>query len=112
MGVGRRCLGLMTAPEETSPPAIVQRSTALSVELAQTGHDGDDGLRAIHGDPAFRAQHEFFLPTAARRRRGEIDVEEAVATAKLNDAKSLEEIVSWLKPKERMALLNDRALIG
>jgi membrane glycosyltransferase len=39
-------------------------------------------------------------------------VEEAVATVKLNDAKSLEEIIVWLKPKERMALLNDRALIS
>ena len=35
-----------------------------------------------------------------------------MATAKLNDAKSLEEVVAWLKPKERMALLNDRALIA
>jgi membrane glycosyltransferase len=112
IGVALRRIGLLTTPEETSPPAIVRRSNALSMELAQTGHDGDDGLRAIHGDPAFRAQHDFFLPAAARRRRGEIDVEEAVATAKLNDARSLEELLAWLKPKERMALLNDRALIA
>jgi membrane glycosyltransferase len=51
------------------------------------------------------------LPEAGRRRRGEIDVEEAVATAKLNDARSLEEACSWLKPKERLAVLSDRALI-
>jgi membrane glycosyltransferase len=112
IGVALRRLGLLTTPEESSPPAIVLRSNALSVELARTGHDGDDGLRAVHGDPTFRAQHEFFLPSAARRRRGEVDVEEAVATAKLNDAKSLEEILAWLKPKERMAVLNDRALIA
>jgi membrane glycosyltransferase len=112
IGVALRRLGLLTTPEETSPPAIVQRANALSIELARTGHDGDDGLRAIHGDPAFRTQHELFLPSAARRRRGEIDVEEAVATAKLNDAKSLEEIIAWLRPKERMALLHDRALIS
>jgi membrane glycosyltransferase len=112
IGVALRRLGLLTTPEETSPPAIVQRSNGLSVELAVTGHDDEDGLRAIHGDEAFRAQHELFLPSAARRRRGEIDIEEAVATAKLNDARSLEEINAWLKPKERMALLNDRALIS
>ena len=69
-------------------------------------------MRAIHGDEAFRSAHEFFLPAAARRRRGEIDVEEAVATAKLNDARSLEEASAWLKPKEKMAVLNDRALIS
>ena len=112
IGVALRRLGLLTTPEETAPPAIVQRSNALSIELALTGHDGDDGLRAIHSDAAFREQHELFLPSAARRRRGEVDVEEAVATVKLNDAKSLEEIITWLKPKERMALLNDRALIS
>ena len=112
IGVALRRLGLLTTPEEKAPPAIVQRSNALSIELALTGHDGDDGLRAIHSDAAFREQHELFLPSAARRRRGEVDVEEAVATVKLNDAKSLEEIITWLKPKERMALLNDRALIS
>jgi membrane glycosyltransferase len=80
--------------------------------LSQSGHDGDDCLRTIHDDAIFRSQHEVFLPTAARRRRGEVDVEEAVATAKLNDAKSLEEALAWLKPKERMAVLNDRALIA
>ena len=56
--------------------------------------------------------HEFFLPEAGRRRRGEIDVEDAVATAKLNDARSLDEACAWLKPKERLAVLNDRALIS
>jgi len=112
IGVALRRLGLLTTPEETLAPNIVQRSNALSLELASAGHDGDDGLRAVHGDTAFRLQHELFLPSATRRRRGEVDVEEAVATAKLNDAKSLEEAIAWLKPKERMALLNDRALIA
>jgi membrane glycosyltransferase len=112
IGVALRRLGLLTTPEETSPPAIVLRSNELAIELSRTGHDGEDGVSAIHADEAFRAQHELFLPTAAPRRRGEIDVDEATATAKLNDAKSLEEISAWLKPKERMALLNDRALIA
>jgi membrane glycosyltransferase len=112
IGVALRRLGLLTTPEETSQPPIVQRANALSIELAGSGHDGDDGLRTIHADAAFRAQHELFLPSAARRKRGDVDVEEAVATVKLNDAKSLEEIIVWLKPKERMALLNDRALIS
>jgi membrane glycosyltransferase len=52
------------------------------------------------------------LPDAPRRRRGEIDVDEAVATAKLNDARTLDEARAWLKPKEKLAVLNDRALIA
>ena len=47
----------------------------------------------------------MFLPEAGRHRRGEIDVEEAVATAKLTDARTLDEACAWLKPKERLAVL-------
>jgi membrane glycosyltransferase len=34
-----------------------------------------------------------------------------LAEAKLIDARTAEEAVSWLKPGERMVLLHDRALI-
>ena len=112
IGAALRNLGLLTTPEESAPPPIVMRSNGLAQELAISGADDEDGLRAIHSSPAFRASHELFLPTASRRRRGEIAVEEAVATAKLNDARTFEEAAGWLKPKERMAVLNDRALIA
>ncbi len=112
IGVGLRRLGLLRTPEETRMPPIIARANALANELALTGHDDDDGLRAVAGDPAFRRSHELFLPDAGRRRRGEVDVDEAVATAKLNDARSVEEACAWLKPKERLAVLHDRALIA
>jgi len=112
IGVGLRRLGLLTTPEETDTPPIVARANALADELALTGHDKDDGLRAIAADAAIRQSHEMFLPDAGRHRRGEIDVDDAVATAKLNDARSVEEACAWLKPKERLAVLNDRALIA
>ena len=112
IGVGLRRLGLLSTPEETVVPPIVARANALAAELARTGRDNDDGLRAIVLDPAFRKAHESFLPEAGRRRRGEVEVEEAVATAKLNDAQSLEDACAWLKRKERLAVLGDRALIA
>jgi membrane glycosyltransferase len=112
IGVALRRAGLLTTPEETLPPAIVERANALTLDLARNGHDGEDGLRALHQDPAFRAQHEAFLPAAPRRKRGEIEVDAATAAAKLNDARSLDEVISWLTAKERMALINDRALIS
>ena len=112
IGVGLRRLGLLSTPEETVVPPIVARANALAAELARTGRDNDDGLRAIVLDPAFRKAHELFLPEAGRRRRGEVEVEEAVATAKLNDAQSLEDACAWLKRKERLAVLGDRALIA
>ncbi len=112
IGVVLRKLGLLTTPEETHTPDIIVRANLLASELARTGHDGEDGLLAIASDPGLRSAHEAFLPEAARHRRGEIDIEEAVATAKLNDARTLDEACAWLKPKERLAVLNDRALIS
>jgi membrane glycosyltransferase len=112
IGVGLRRLGLLTTPEENEVPTIIVRANALSAELALTGSDDEDALKAIVSDPSLRRAHESFLPEAGRRRRGEIDVDEAVATAKLNDAQSLEDACVWLKRKERLAVLGDRALIA
>ena len=112
IGVGLRRLGLLTTPEESAVPAIIARANALSAKLALTGADDEDALKAIVADPALRRAHESFLPEAGRRRRGEVDVDEAVATAKLNDAQSLEDACAWLKRKERLAVLGDRALIA
>ena len=112
IGAGLRRIGLLTTPEETHTPAIITRANALAQQLARTGHDDDDGLRAVAGDAAFRESHELFLPDASRHRRGQIDVHEAVAIAKLNDARSIEEACAWLKHKERLAVLSDRALIA
>ena len=86
IGVGLRRLGLLITPEEDEVPAIIQRSNALSAELALAGGEDEDALKAIVADPALHKAHESFLPEVGRRRRGEIDVDEAVATAKLNDA--------------------------
>jgi membrane glycosyltransferase len=52
------------------------------------------------------------LPEAPRHRRGDVDVDAAVAAAKLNDAQTLEDAIAWLKPRERIAALGDRALIA
>jgi membrane glycosyltransferase len=107
-----RRIGLLRTPEETSPPAVVARANALAAELALTGRDHDDALQAIWEDPALRAAHESFLAEAPRRRRGDVEIETAVAAAKLNDAETIEDARAWLGPRERLAVLNDRALIA
>jgi len=112
LGLAMRRIGLLRTPEETSPPLVVARANALAAELALTGHDDDDALYAIWADPAFRAAHESFLAEAPRRRRGDIEVETAVAAAKLNDAQTLEDASAWLSPRERLAVLGDRALLA
>ena len=67
---------------------------------------------AIHSDPALRAVHEAFLPEKPRHRLGDVDVDAAVAAVKLNDAETVEDACAWLKPRERVAVLADRALIA
>ena len=112
LGLAMRSLGLLRTPEESSPPAVVARANALAADLALTGGDHDDALQVIWADPALRAAHESFLAEAPRRRRGDVDIETAVAAAKLNDAQTLEDARAWLKPRERLAVLGDRALIA
>ncbi|HEY1864977.1 MAG TPA: glucan biosynthesis glucosyltransferase H, partial [Roseiarcus sp.] len=112
LGLGMRRIGLLRTPEETSPPAVVERANALAAELALTGGDHDDALQTIWADATLRAAHESFLAEAPRRRRGDVDVETAVAAAKLNDAQTLEDARAWLTARERLAVLGDRALIA
>ncbi|MBV9287948.1 MAG: glucans biosynthesis glucosyltransferase MdoH [Hyphomicrobiales bacterium] len=112
IGLGMRRIGLLRTPEETSPPEVVQRANSLAAELARAGHDHEDGLLAIHSDPALRAMHEAFLPERPRHRLGDVDVDAAIAAAKLNDAETIEDACAWLKPRERVAVLADRSLIA
>jgi membrane glycosyltransferase len=111
IGLAFKRFGLLVTPEEAEPPSIAARANTLTQELAATGDDAIDGLAVVHADPAFRARHEQFLPPAPRRHRGTIDPERAVAEAKLNDAETIEDAIKWLKPKERVVVLHDRALI-
>jgi len=111
IGLALRRIGLLVTPEEVNPPPIATRSNALHAELARSTFDTADALRVVHDDLNFRQAHESMLPEAARRRRGDIEVDRVLAEAKLNDAASLEDAVHWLAPKERMIVLYDRALI-
>ena len=112
IGLWLKRRGLLLTPEEGAPPAVAVRANELQTEFAKAGFDDADGLKAIHADPALRHAHELMLPDAQPRRRGEIDPERAVAQAKLVDATTIDDAAIWLKPKERMVVLHDRALIG
>lgn len=112
LGLALKRIGLLTTPEESAVPMIATRANELARELAVSGADGADALRAIHDDPDFREKHEAFLPHSRPRHRGEITAERALAVAKLTDAETVEDAVDWLKPKERNVVLHDRALIA
>ena len=111
IGLALKRVGLLLTPEESSPPAIATRANALTSQLAAEGGDESDGIRAIHDDTHLRESHDLFLPPAQPRLRGHIDTDRALAEAKLAEAQTLDEAITWLKPKERMVVLHDRALI-
>jgi membrane glycosyltransferase len=111
LGLTLRRAGLLLTPEETSPPPIVGQAARWRDDLAPAVAAGTDGLRILHCDPELRELHARFLPEPIERRRGEIDEARATASAKLEEARSIDEAIAWLKPAERIAVLLDRALI-
>jgi membrane glycosyltransferase len=98
-------------PEEHQPPAIATRANELQARNGTFGFDDADSLRAIYEDATLRERHIEMLPPAPPRKRGLIETERALAEAKLVDAETIEDAVSWLHNKERMVVLHDRALI-
>jgi membrane glycosyltransferase len=110
-GLALRRMGLLLTPEEHRPPAIATRANELQARNASYGFDDDDALRAMYADPNLRERHVEMLPVAAPRKRGDIETERALAEAKLADAETIDDAVSWLKQKERMVVLHDRALL-
>ncbi len=112
IGLALKRLGLLVTPEENAAPPIAARANALGAEMAARGHDHADGLRVLHADPEFQAMHEAFLPPATPRTRGDITPERAMAEAKLNDSRNIEDAVKWIHRKERTVLMQDRALIA
>jgi membrane glycosyltransferase len=111
LGLSLKRLGLLLTPEESRPPAIVERANALTARNERLGFDDADALRALYEESELRRRHEAMLPPAAPRRRGEIDPERVIAEAKIVDAETITDAIRWLKPKERMVILHDRALL-
>jgi membrane glycosyltransferase len=112
IGLALRRAGLLITPEERITPPVVARANFLANEPAWRDSEALSGLHALYADPQFRAFHVACLPRHQKRRNGDISPEWALADAKLSDAGTIDEAISWLQPKERMAILQDQALIA
>jgi membrane glycosyltransferase len=112
LGLALKRMGLLLTPEESRPPPIAERANELQARNEQKGFDNVDALLALYRDPVLREQHEAMLPPVPARRRGEIEPDRALAEAKLVDAETVEDVIEWLKPRERMVVLHDRALLS
>ncbi|MEJ0094473.1 MAG: glucans biosynthesis glucosyltransferase MdoH [Methylocella sp.] len=111
VGLAFRRAGLLVTPEEQSKPPLVEHANDLAQMIGSEAAQEQSGLAALYGDPKFSALHLAWLPRGQRLRNGDISPEWALAEAKLNEAETIDEALSWLHPKERMALLQDRNLI-
>jgi membrane glycosyltransferase len=111
IGLWLKRRGLLLTPEEGAPPAIATRANALQQEFARQRFDDADGLLALHQNAELMEAHASMLPAMSPRQRGQIEADRAVAQAKLVEATSIDEAMAWLKPKERMVVLHDRALL-
>ena len=111
LGLALKHRGLLVTPEEQDPPAIALRAGELTRRNAARGLDDADALAALHADASLARAHAAMLPEGRPRPRGRIDPDHALARAKIVEAETLPEAQTWLTPKERFALLHDRALL-
>jgi membrane glycosyltransferase len=98
----------MRIPEETRPPAIIERRDAL-IQAAQPLRE--DGLRHLAQHVSARLAHtEINLPRPAET-RGHPNPHRLTAARKLTDAQSLHEALNWLSAPERIEVAADPALL-
>jgi membrane glycosyltransferase len=112
VGLALRRAGLLMTPEEHQTPAVVARANQLADEYAALAASHLKGLYAIYADPQYRAFHAACLPRRPKRWNGNMPADWALADAKISDAETIDELICWLHPKERMAILQDPALIS
>ncbi|HEY5082578.1 MAG TPA: glucans biosynthesis glucosyltransferase MdoH [Bauldia sp.] len=99
-----RRIGLLRTPQEATRPAIGR--TALAVRrLHRMAVAATPQLPDVIRDIVRRRDHLALVDRSAARRRGEVDPVEATAMAKINQARTLDEAVSYLGPEERAMTL-------
>ena len=62
-------------------------------------------MSGIIRDERLMTNYLELIDVGTERRRGEVDAVEAVAAAKVSEARSLAEALSWLKPEEQAAII-------
>lgn len=100
---------LFRTPEESAPPQVLVRAN----ELARAADEemAVAPLQTLRDDRQLLDKHLANLPVDQRRNRGQIDPHLAIARAKIEDAQTFEEAVSYLTPRETFAVLNSPNLL-
>jgi membrane glycosyltransferase len=104
---GRQPL-LFGTPEQTSPPKVLARAN----ELAGRPREPIAGpLQQLRNDCGLLQAHLDNLPDHANRIRGQVDPHLAIARAKIEDARSFDEALGFLSPRETFAVLTSAAVL-
>ncbi|QDV05798.1 Glucans biosynthesis glucosyltransferase H [Planctomycetes bacterium Poly30] len=109
-GTWLRERGLLMTPEERDPPAILLERNAAIPRFARACCV-PGGLRSLVALSEARARHLELAGAPFRPERGTPDLATLAARAKVHDARTLEELESWLTEPERLALLGDAELL-
>jgi membrane glycosyltransferase len=99
--------GLLSTPEERTPPAELASLNAL---LAAPSPDttSREAVRTLAAMDDLLALHRAMLPDGGRRRVGDVAAARLVARAKVEDADCLAAALAALTPREKTAALADR----
>jgi membrane glycosyltransferase len=108
LGRALRRFGLLVTPEETEPPAVLQRANDLFGEWAARSSQETEALARLASDARLRTLHAGLLPDGNERPKGEYNIDLLLGLAKLDDANSIEDVSSLLTSREKFAVLADR----
>jgi membrane glycosyltransferase len=99
---------VLRTPEEKHVPAVIRRRNDL---LAHAASMPTDGLRYIARNRQARYAHVSGNLARPQETRGHPDPHRLTAERKLADARTLNEVLSWLGPAERVHVAGDPRLL-
>ncbi len=102
-------IALLRTPDELTPPALMIRRKEL---IAQASDLPEDGLRYLARNREARLTHIDGNLARPANPRGRPDPHALTAEQKLIDARSLEEVLEWLTPIERVEIAADARLLN
>jgi membrane glycosyltransferase len=105
-----RRFGLLRTPQEAVRPSIGRTARAVR-RLHRTAVAATPDFPGVIRDASRRRDHLALVDRIGERRRGEVDPVEATAMAKINQARTLDEAVSYLGPEERAITLASPDLV-
>ncbi len=110
IGAFFRGIGILRTPEEAARPPILE-AAAIARPAYESAVAAKPDLAAIAADPQARAAHLALVDALPARKRGAVDAVEALAIARIGEATSLPEAISFLSREERATVIATPALL-